>query len=95
MENQLKVLGTEHIGNIKFTGIEGGFGQGKKAMLVQDVALIHGKELRQINQAINMNRNRFKDGIDIIDLLNQSDGFRKIADENGWIGSNRTKHVYV
>lgn len=72
MENQLKVLGTEHIGNIKFTGIEGGFGQGKKAMLVQDVALIHGKELRQINQAINMNRNRFKDGIDIIDLYYQS-----------------------
>ncbi len=95
MESKLKVLGTEHIGKITFTGIEGGFGQGKKAMLVQDVALIHGKELRQINQAINMNRNRFKDGIDIIDLLNQSDGFRKIADENGWIGSNRTKHVYV
>ena len=95
MESKLKVLGTEHIGKIKFTGIEGGFSQGKKAMLVQDVALIHGKELRQINQAINMNRNRFKDGIDIIDLLNQSDGFRKIANENGWIGSNRTKHVYV
>lgn len=91
----LKVIGQEKIGKITFTGIEGGFGQGKKAMLVQDVALIHGKELRQINQAINMNRNRFEDGIDIIDLLNQSDGFRKIADENGWIGSNRTKHVYV
>lgn len=37
MENQLKVLGTEHIGNIKFTGIEGGFGQGKKAMLEKDI----------------------------------------------------------
>ena len=38
MENQLKVLGTEHIGKITFTGIEGGFGQGKKAMLVKDIA---------------------------------------------------------
>lgn len=93
--NSLKVLGQEHIGTVKFTGIEGGFGKDKKAMLVRDIAMIHGKELRQINQAVNMNRNRFKDGIDIIDLLNQSDGFRKFAQNNGLIGSNRTKHVYL
>ena len=67
----------------------------KKAMLVKDIAQIHGKELRQINQAINMNRKRFKDGIDVVDLLNQSDGFRKFAAENGLIGSNRTQHVYL
>lgn len=91
----LKVLGTEKIGKIEFTGIEGGFGEGKKAMLVRDIALIHGKELRQINQAINMNQKRFKNGIDIVDLLNQSDGFRKFAEENGLIGSNRTQHVYL
>ena len=92
---QLKVIGKEHIGKIEFTGIEGGFGKDKKAMLVKDIAKIHDKELRQINQAINMNRKRFKDGIDIADLLNQSDGFRKFAQENGLIGSNRTQHVYL
>lgn len=91
----LKVLGTEKIDKIEFTGIEGGFGEGKKAMLVRDIASIHGKELRQINQAINMNQKRFKNGIDIVDLLNQSDGFRKFAEENGLIGSNRTQHVYL
>ena len=47
------------------------------------------------NQAINMNQKRFKNGIDIVDLLNQSDGFRKFAEENGLIGSNRTQHVYL
>lgn len=93
--NELKVLGTEKIGNFEFTGIEGGFGENKKAMLVKDIALIHGKEVRQINQAINMNRARFKDGIDIIDFLNQSNGFRKFAEDNGLIGSNRTQHVYL
>lgn len=91
----LKILGAEKIGKFEFTGIEGGFGEGKKAMLVKDIALIHGKELRQINQAINMNQKRFKNGIDIVDLLNQSDGFRKFAEENGLIGSNRTQHVYL
>lgn len=92
---QLKVIGKKHIGKIEFTGIEGGFGNDKKAMLVKDIAKVHGKELRQINQAINMNRKRFKNGIDIVDLLNQSDGFRKFAQENGLIGSNRTQHVYL
>lgn len=66
--NKLKILGTEKVGNFKFTGIEGGFGKNKKSMLVKDIAVIHGKEVRQINQAINMNRKRFKNGIDILDL---------------------------
>lgn len=39
----LKVIGQEKIGKIEFTGIEGGFGKGKKAMLVKDIALIHRK----------------------------------------------------
>ena len=35
MTTQLKVIGKEHIGKIEFTGIEGGFGDDKKAMLGQ------------------------------------------------------------
>lgn len=64
----LKVLGTEKIGKIEFTGIEGGFGKGKKAMLVKDIALIHGKEVKEINRLINNNIRRFKNGIDLLDL---------------------------
>lgn len=41
-------------------------------MLAKDVALIHGRPVKAINQAINMNRNRFRDGIDIIDLKQES-----------------------
>lgn len=70
--NDLKVLGTEKVGNFKFTGIEGGFGENKKAMLVKDIATIHGRPVKAINQAINMNRARFKDGIDVIDLKIES-----------------------
>lgn len=68
MENELKVLGTEHIGKITFTGIEGGFGPGKKAMLIRDIALIHKQTVGNINLLINRNRKRFKDGVDILDL---------------------------
>ena len=71
--NELKVLGTEKIGSFEFTGIEGGFGENKKAMLVRDIAVIHNSNVRRINEVINRNRKRFKDGIDIIDLLSNED----------------------
>ncbi|WP_427883920.1 ORF6N domain-containing protein [Lacticaseibacillus paracasei] len=93
--NELKVIGREHIGRIEFTGIEGGFGKDKKSMLVKDIALIHGQPLKEINRRINDNRNRFKDGIDIIDFLSGSEPLRKFAEENELIGSNRTEHVYL
>lgn len=64
----LKVIGQETIGNIHFTGIEGGFGKGKKAMLAKDIAVIHGRSVREINELINRNIKRFRDGIDLLDL---------------------------
>lgn len=66
--NELKVIGREHIGHIEFTGIEGGFGKAKKAMLVKDIAQIHGRPVKKINELINNNRKRFEDGLDILDL---------------------------
>lgn len=74
--NQLKVIGKERIGHIEFTGIEGGFGKDKKAMLVKDIAKIHGQSVGNINRIINNNRKWFEDGVDVIDLLNASDAFR-------------------
>ncbi|MBJ8109567.1 ORF6C domain-containing protein [Bacillus cereus group sp. N6] len=67
--SELRLLGRRKIGGYEFTGIEGGFGEGKKAMLVKDIAVIHGRQSSRINERINENRKRFKDGIDIIDLL--------------------------
>ena len=65
---QLKVTGKQKVGNIEFLGIEGGFGEGKKAMLVRDIATGHGQPVSEINRRINDNRDRFKDSIDILDL---------------------------
>ena len=95
MTTQLKVIGKEHVGKIEFTGIEGGFGDDKKAMLVKDIAKIHNQPLKEINRRINDNRKRFRDGIDLIDFLSGSEPLRKFAVENGLIGSNRTQHVYL
>lgn len=66
--NELRVTGKQKIGNIEFTGIEGGFGKEKKAMTVKDIAGIHGKEVKHVNELVNRNINRFKNGIDLLDL---------------------------
>lgn len=93
--NELKVLGKEKVGRYEFTGIEGGFGEGKKAMLVKDIATIHGKEVRQINQAIERQLSRFKKGIDIIDLkdVNFEITLRDLGFNQGQI--NRSSHIYM
>lgn len=67
--SQIKLRGIKEVEGMKFHDIEGGFGEGKKAMLVKEIAKIHGRELREINERINSNRKRFKDTVDIIDLL--------------------------
>lgn len=91
----LKIIGQEKIGKIKFTGIEGGFGEGKKAMLARDIALVHSRLVKEINKLINNNRLRFKDGIDTIDLkqviwnhLFYEYGFTKAQ----W---GNAKHIYL
>jgi len=92
--NELKVIGKQKIGEIQFTGIEGGFGENKKSMLVKDIAEIHGQPQGEINRRIRDNINRFKDGIDIIDLksamgLSHSElGFT----QNSW---NASKSIYL
>lgn len=67
--NLLQVIGKRKIAGYEFTGIEGGFGEGKKAMLVKEVAEIHGQPLKEINRRIHDNIERFKNCVDIIDLL--------------------------
>lgn len=69
MNKLIKINGTKEIEGMKFHDIEGGFGENKKAMLVKDIAEIHGRELREVNERINLNRKRFKDNVDITDLL--------------------------
>lgn len=92
---KIKVIGKEHIGNIEFTGIEGGFGENKKSILAKDVAQIHEQSVGNINRLINNNRKWFEDGIDLIDLLNAPEAFRNFAHQLGLDKSNRTQHIYL
>jgi toxin-antitoxin system, toxin component, bro family len=66
---ELKKTGLVKINNYEFEGIEGGFGENKKCILAKDIAKIHGKELKHINELINNNCDKFKNNVDIIELL--------------------------
>lgn len=94
--NELKVLGQEKIGQYEFTGIEGGFGENKRAMLVKDIAMIHGSTAGRINELINRNRRRFKDGIDIIDLLSDKN-FAIVLNDSGFSQNqiNASSNIYM
>ena len=70
MKELIKINGTKEVNGMRFHDIEGGFGKDKKAMLVKEIAKIHGRELKTVNQLINNNIIRFKDNVDIIDILN-------------------------
>ena len=81
---------------MKFHNIEGGFGEGKKAMLAKEIANIHVRELKVINQSINMNRNRFLNGIDIVDL--KGSGFEVNLIDHGIYTQNainRSDNIYL
>ena len=93
--NELKVLGKEKVGKFEFTGIEGGFGGDKKAMLVKDIAAIHDRPVKAINQAIERQINRFKNGIDILDLKvkNFAVTLSDLGFNQGQI--NASKHIYL
>lgn len=94
--NSLRVNGIKNIEGMEFHDIEGGFGEGKKALLVKEIANIHGRELKVINQAINMNKERFKEGIDIVDLKSVNWIDRDLLNDLGFSNSSiaNANHIY-
>ena len=93
---QIKLRGTTKVDNMEFHEIEGGFGENKKSMLVKEIAHIHGRELGKINELINNNKLRFKDGIDILDL--KGGQFDILLKDNGIYTQNAlnvSKNIYL
>lgn len=96
MNNLLKINGITEVKGMKFHDIEGGFGEAKKAMLVKEIAEIHERELKAINQNINRNLKRFKKGIDIIDIKGTE--FEVILSDHGIYSQNainRSENIYL
>lgn len=93
--DKLIIRGIKNIEGMKFHDIEGGFGKDKKAMLIKDIAEIHNQQFGEINRRVNDNINRFKEGIDIVDI--KADGFEPLGQILGFTKQsfNQTKNIYI
>jgi hypothetical protein len=65
--------GRTELFGISVPNLYGGFGENQKVMLAKTIAEIHGRELFKINELINNNRERFRDGEHVIDLKNNKE----------------------
>lgn len=92
--HSIDIKGTQEFMGKEIPVLEGGFGEGKRCILVREISQIHNMKVGNINQRINDNRKRFKDGMDIIDL-NTSDVFKDFVKENNLKTNNRTKNIYL
>jgi GTP cyclohydrolase II len=91
----IKILGKQSIAGLEFTGIEGGFGEGKKSMLVREIADIHQQPFGEVNRRINDNVLRFNKGIDILDI--RANGFEPLGSQLGFTKQtfNQSKNIYI
>lgn len=99
MTNTMNIIQIENKGTQEFMGKEipviyGGFGKEQKVIFAKTVAEIHGMETKHVNELINRNIQRFKNEIDILDVINE-ENFKVVVNDLGLKGSNRTKNIYL
>lgn len=70
------VKGTQEFMGKEIPIVEGGFGEGQRAMSDKTIADVHGMMPKHIRERIAKNIGRFREGIDFIDL-------KKLADQTG------------
>lgn len=90
------VSGKSVVCGIEIPNIAGGFGGNKKSILAKTISEFHKKDLRHVNEGINKNRIRFKDGIDIIDV--KGTDFVVGLVDNGFLTQNavnRADNIYL
>lgn len=94
----LEIKGTQEFLGKQIPVVYGGFGSNQKVVLAKTIAEIHGMEVKHVNEDINNYRNRFKDGIDVIDLksvvgIDDHENLKKLGFSQNSI--NRSKNIYL
>ena len=94
---ELTVKGLVTVEGMKFHEIEGGFGEGKKSILVKEIAEIHDKKPKHINELINNNKDEFLFEVDILDLKNNESAENNLKTSGVYTQNalNGSKHLYI
>ena len=91
---ELQVNGTQDFMGKEIPVIEGGFGEGQKAILVKTISEIHDTRLDKVNALINEHIDEFEIGIDLLDLMSNEKSLN-LAKVLGFITNNRQKNCYL
>lgn len=92
--NELKVNGTQDFMGKEIPVVEGGFGEGQKAILAKTISEIHDTRLDKVNTLINEHIDEFEIGIDLLDLMSDEKSLN-LAKVLGFITNNRQKNCYL
>lgn len=91
---ELQVKGTQDFMGKEIPIVEGGFGEGQKAILVKTISEIHDTRLDKVNALINEHIDEFEIGIDLLDLMSNEKSLN-LAKVLGFITNNRQKNCYL
>lgn len=94
---QLVVNGTQNFMGKSIPVVSGGFGQGKKCMSDKTIAEIHGVKVIHVRELIGRNFQRFKEGVDFVDLKvivqNDNNLFTQLGYSQMQI--SKAEHIYI
>lgn len=66
--NNPTISGKTIVCGVEVPNISGGFGGSRKSLLVKHISEMHNRKTPHVNEAINNNRERFIDRVDVLDL---------------------------
>lgn len=99
MNNNLQIMGTQLFMGKDIPVILGGFGPEKRCICDKTVSEIHGQTERDIRKTIIRNLDRFRDGVDYIDVLQRGDEMTTLTvmQEIGYSKQSITQaeHLYI
>jgi hypothetical protein len=93
----ITVSGTVHLLGFDIPNIIGGFGDNEKSVLAKTIAEVHGKKTDEVNRAVDRNRERFVEGVDLINIKPLKNLLTHLVSQQvlSQDAVNRSKNIYL
>lgn len=95
--SNLIVKGKQNFMGKEIPVVNGGFGIDKRCMCDKTIAQIHDMEIKHVRERINQNIQRFKEGIDYLDLKVVGHTDHNLLGELGYsqMQISKSEHIYI
>lgn len=95
--NALQITGNQGFMGKEIPVVLGGFGADKKCISDKAIAEIHGITASDVRKAVGRNLERFKEGVDCLDLKSPSSGDEQFLLSLGYsqMQISKAEHIYI